>query len=125
MRLESIEDLEVLLKSDLGRHADRPQAAAERLESGRVVLGRHLRAVEQCHVAELHTPAIDAFVSLQPGDDVANADFQFEIVVADETDARRRQAICLPETVRSGRCGKFVVRRRDLAHKGVDDRRCI
>ena len=121
--LQAFKTVQILVQRGIACAADRPQGAADRFEAGRVVFGGHPRAIEQRHVAQLNAPAINALVSLQTIDEVADPDFQFEIVMAYQADARCRQSARLLEPIAFGRCGEFVVRRFDFARERVDDLR--
>ena len=120
---DAIQPFELLFESAAAFPAEGPQSAPDRFQAYRVVIRRHARPVQQGHVAQLRAPVIDVLVVLEVAGDVADTDVEFEIVVADQRDTRRRQASGLLEALLLLRRCQLVVRCADFAAHGVQDPR--
>ena len=118
-----VEQDHVLLGVESTLAAQCPQAAIDRLQTQRVVVRTHLRALQQGHVTQLHTPETDLFVALETGGDFVDTDFQFEFFVADQRNARSRQTAGPLEAALYVERNQFIMCRTDFTLKGVERRR--
>ena len=89
--------------------AQGPQGRLEHGEADRVVVRGKSGATQQGRQAQLHAPMVDAVVVLEPVQDFADPDFEFEVVRTDQRDARRGEPGGFAEAVLDASGGQCVV----------------